>query len=83
MAGMIQILTYLLCVYLVFKGLEIFQIAFLAGNDHPNRSIMSIIGILALVAAIGLAALFAAWQDSQARSISGIFDKRPVVLEGR
>lgn len=27
MVGMLQIITYLLCIYLVFKGIEIFQIA--------------------------------------------------------
>lgn len=45
MAGMLQIITYLLCVYLVFKGFEIFQIA-LTGSQEQSRNAAMVIGVL-------------------------------------
>ena len=33
MLGMLQIITYLLCVYLVFKAFEILQIALMSNRD--------------------------------------------------
>ena len=45
MIGMLQIITYLLCVYLVFKGFEILQIALMSGREDRAGGI--VIGILA------------------------------------
>jgi nitric oxide reductase large subunit len=53
---MIQIIGLLLCVYLVFKGIEIFQIAISSPVENNSPRIL---GTIALIAAIGIAALFA------------------------
>jgi hypothetical protein len=68
MIGMIQILTYLLAVYLVFKGFEILQIALM--SNRTDRTAGIIIGILAVVLAIGAAGYFVDMADTQARSVS-------------
>lgn len=68
MAGMLQILTYMLAFYLVLKGIEILQIA-LASN-RPKRAGIITLGALTLVACIIAAVCFAGLQDQQAQSIS-------------
>ena len=50
MVGLMQIMIYMLSVYLVFKGVEIFQIALM--SVRPNRTGGMIIGILAVAIAI-------------------------------
>jgi uncharacterized membrane protein len=55
---MIQIIGLLLCVYLVFKGFEIFQIAYSVPENHRNNGAV-LLGVLAIVASILLAAVFA------------------------
>ena len=67
MTGMLQILTYLLALYLVVKGIEILQIA-LASN-RENRAGVILIGILTLALCVMGAATFVTWQDQQALSI--------------
>lgn len=44
MVGMLQIITYLLCVSLVFKGIEIFQIALASQRTDGSRTFALIIG---------------------------------------
>ena len=68
MAGMIQIITYMLAFYLVLKGLEILQIG-LASN-RTSRKGMITLGALTLVACIVAAVGFVALQDQQAMSLS-------------
>ena len=68
MAGMIQIMTYLLCVYLVFKGIEILQIALMSPRE--NRTLGIVIGLFSLVACCTAAAFFFAFITQQAESIS-------------
>jgi hypothetical protein len=53
---MIPLIGILLCIYLVFKGFEIFQIAWCT-KDAPAVSI--IIGIAAVVASVVIGSLFA------------------------
>jgi len=53
---MIPLIGILLCIYLVFKGFEIFQIAYVV-KDAPRMSI--ILGVIAIIASIGIAAVFA------------------------
>ena len=67
MAGMLQILTYLLAFYLVIKGIEVLQIG-LASN-RPKRAGIIVLGSLTLVACIVAAAGFVEMQDGQAMSI--------------
>lgn len=53
---MIPLIGILLCVYLVFKGFEIFQIAYCS----PQLKVGGIvIGIVAVIASIVIAAVFA------------------------
>ena len=68
MIGMIQILTYLLGVYLVFKGFEILQIALM--SNRVDRTIGIVIGVLAVVVAIAAAGYFVNMADTQARAAS-------------
>jgi protein-S-isoprenylcysteine O-methyltransferase Ste14 len=55
--AMLQIIGLLLCVYLVFKGVEIFQIVYV--TDRKWNEMPWLLGLAALVASIVLAALFA------------------------
>lgn len=73
MIGMIQILTYLLAVYLVFKGFEILQIALM--SNRTDRTAGFVIGILAVVLAIGAAGYFVDMADTQAKSVSSSFPR--------
>jgi hypothetical protein len=68
MAGMLQILTYLLAFYLVIKGVEVLQIGL--ASVRPNRALVLVIGSVALVFCIGGAILFTFMQDTQAASLS-------------
>jgi uncharacterized membrane protein YdbT with pleckstrin-like domain len=56
---MIQIIGLLLCVYLVFKGIEIFQIAI--SSPRENKSGAVAVGTISLIASIVIAVLFAWW----------------------
>lgn len=75
MAGMLQIITYLLAFYLVVKGVEILQIA-LASNRQDRNWIVAI-GFLALLACIVAAGAFVVMQDEQARSLSRTMGELP------
>jgi hypothetical protein len=68
MAGMLQIITYLLAFYLVVKGLEILQIA-LASNREQKSGII-IFGVVVLLSCMFAAAKFVEMQDEQAQSMS-------------
>lgn len=68
MVGILQIITYLLCVYLIFKGVEIFQIGLQSSNEK-TRGVGIIIGVVAIIIAICAAIVFSLWVDSQAQSI--------------
>ena len=69
MAGMLQIITYLLCVYLVFKGVEILQIALMSNREDRRAGIA--IGILCVCICIGAARHFVGMIDAQAESMQG------------
>ena len=68
MAGMLQIITYLLAFYLVVKGVEILQIA-LASNREKRAGIITF-GVLVLIACVFAASSFVTMQDKQAQSLS-------------
>jgi len=68
MAGMLQIMTYLLAFYLVIKGVEVLQIA-LASNRDKRGGIITV-GVLTLVACVMAAGAFVYMQDQQALSLS-------------
>ena len=68
MAGMLQILTYLLSFYLVVKGIEVLQIGITSAR--PNRSGPVVFGVLTLLGCIIAAASFTSMQDQQAISLN-------------
>jgi uncharacterized membrane protein len=53
---MIPLIGILLCIYLVFKGFEIFQIAYVV-QGAPRTSIVR--GVVAIIASIVIAGFFA------------------------
>ncbi len=52
MVGLLEIMIYLLCIYLVYKGIEIFQSAFVSSRDDGPRKAGMVIGIIAICVAI-------------------------------
>ncbi len=68
MAGMLQIIMYLLAFYLVVKGIEILQIG-LASN-REKRTGLIILGIFTFVACLVAGVGFVNMQDKQAQSLS-------------
>lgn len=75
MAGMLQIITYILCFYLLVKGVEVLQIALASGRDR--RTAMLVIGGLTLAACTIAAGAFVSMQDNQAMSLSSSFTPPP------
>jgi len=67
MVGLMQIMIYMLAVYLVFKGIEIFQIALM--SSRPDRTPGLLLGGLCIAVAIIAGGGFAYWGDETARSI--------------
>jgi hypothetical protein len=56
MIGMLQIITYLLCVYLVYKGWEILQIALMSNRE--NRKVGIVLGVVAVVGSFVASSIF-------------------------
>jgi len=75
MIGMLQIMTYLLCFYLVFKGFEILQIALMSARDDRAGGIT--IGVLMLVVSVTLAFYFVHAIDAQATSVASHMPQQP------
>jgi hypothetical protein len=61
---MLEILGYLLCVYLFFKGVEIYQLARI--NPQPDKRMTTMIGAASLILCFLLAVAFTAWIERQA-----------------
>ncbi|MBX9724964.1 MAG: hypothetical protein K2X81_26400 [Candidatus Obscuribacterales bacterium] len=68
MTGMLQIITYLLGVYLIVKGIEVLQIG-LASN-RENRIGLVVIGFITLCGCTYASWTFVSMQDQQASSLS-------------
>lgn len=75
MVGMIQIMTYLLCIYLVYKGFEIFQIALMSNREKREPGLT--IGVFAIIISFIVAIIFIFWINAQARAISGTMPRWP------
>jgi hypothetical protein len=56
MVGMLQIITYLLCVYLIFKGIEIWQIANVKSRESEGRGLY--LGVAMIVISVIAALVF-------------------------
>ena len=70
MVGLMQVMIYLFCAYIVFKGVEIFQIAYVSKPENPgNRSSGIVFGIIAIIAAIVIAILALILEEGIASSI--------------
>ncbi len=55
MVGLMQVMIYLLCVYLIFKGVEIFQIAFVSNNQTWMRPVGIVLGVVMTAGAVVVA----------------------------
>jgi len=77
MIGLMQIMIYMLAVYLVFKGVEILQIALM--SSRSNRTLGIIIGILAIAIAIMVGGGLTFWAELQAASISDRMNNLPIL----
>jgi NADH:ubiquinone oxidoreductase subunit 6 (subunit J) len=75
MVGLMQIMIYMLAVYLVFKGVEIFQIAFM--STRQNRTWGMLIGGVFVLIALAVGIGFSVWADLQAASISDRMNNIP------
>jgi hypothetical protein len=71
MVGMLQIITYLLCIYLVFKGVEIFQIALASPRVDSSRGAALILGGITIAISVIAAIAFSVWITDQAVGIQG------------
>lgn len=74
MVGFLQIMIYMLAAYLVFKGVEIFQTALVA-SPSASRKAGIVIGILAIIAAIGIGVGSIALSELQAGSMQQTMPK--------
>lgn len=75
MVGMLQIITYLLCVYLIFKGVEIYQIASMSNRE--NRTAGLRLGSIMIVVSVILAFVFYALIDMQAEKVGSSMPRLP------
>jgi hypothetical protein len=75
MVGMLQIITYLLCVYLVFKGIEIYQIAKMSTSEDRSAGLR--LGKTMIVVSVIAAAVFYVLIDLQAEKISSNVPRLP------
>jgi hypothetical protein len=76
MVGFLQIMIYLLCVYLVYKGVEIFQIALVAANS-VSRRIGLAIGVIMISGSVvvGVCAIYL--EESMAAQMSDNMNNIP------
>ena len=70
MVGLMQIMIYMLAVYLVFKGVEIFQIALVSTATRGVRYVGITLGGIFLFIALAAGVGFSYWADVTAQSIS-------------
>lgn len=76
MIGLMQIMIYLLCVYLIYKGVEIFQIAFVSGAGKAKVAGI-VIGVLAVIGAFGVGAGAIYMTESIVARVGSSMDKMP------
>jgi hypothetical protein len=75
MAGMLQIITYLLAFYLIMKAVGILQIALASGLDTKVGVVT--LGVLSPIACIVVAVAIVTLQEQQARSLSQAMSNGP------
>ena len=67
MVGMLQIITWMLGIYLIFKGIEILQIGL--SSTSSSRKLMIWIGFISVIASVVIAVELINQQDMQAATI--------------
>jgi uncharacterized membrane protein (DUF485 family) len=70
MLGMMQIMIWLFCLYLVFKGVEIFQIAFTSARTDWSRKTGIVLGVVMVGVAIVATAVFIFLEESMAAQVT-------------
>ncbi len=74
MAGMLQILTYLLAFYLVVKAVGILQIGLASSRNDRTAPIM--VGVITLIFCIAGAIVFVRMQNEQAVALAQMMPTR-------
>jgi hypothetical protein len=70
MVGLMQVMIYLFCAYLIYKGFEIFQIALVSKPENESTRKNGIgLGILAIVFAFAIVAVALFLEESIVGSI--------------
>lgn len=69
MVGMIQVLTWMLGVYLVVKGVEVVMLAACSARPDDERRKLIVVGVLTLTACIVASCALVLIQEMQAHSI--------------
>ena len=70
MVGLMQIMIYLFCVYLVYKGCEIFQTAFVSNpHNRQTRIVGMVIGGLSIIGAVIVSVIAVQLTDSMAEQV--------------
>ena len=75
MVGLMQIMIYMLAVYLVYKGIEIFQVALM--SNRANRTFGLILGVGCVIVAMMAGIGFSIWADTVAQSIGDRMNSVP------
>ena len=75
MVGLMQIMIYMLAVYLVYKGIEIFQIALMSNRESRGLGLVVGAGCIAVAVVAGIG--FSIWADSVATSIGDRMNSLP------
>ena len=68
MLGMMQLMIWLLCIYLIFKGIEIYQIANMSSREDRNGG--KNLGTAMIVAAIVAALVFFVLEEQVVAKVS-------------
>lgn len=67
----------MLALYLVYKGLEIFQIALTSSRPGTARGAGLVIGVLCIIVAVVAGFGFSYWADSVAQSVGNRMNSLP------
>jgi len=78
---MLQIAIYLLCIYLVFKALEIYQIAYVSTSEHRRSALQGAALLIGLSILIAIGFWF--WADSQAEAVGRNLQSAPSAMPTR
>jgi TRAP-type C4-dicarboxylate transport system permease small subunit len=73
MVGLIQLIIYLFCAYLIYKGFEIFQIALVSNPTYRSRNVGIIIGAVAIAVAVVISFVAIILMDEVTSKISNSF----------